>query len=162
MLQAGRIGIDETKAAAITAFLRPNPQWAVALDQIGNTEQGNVFSATTLSTSVSYLRERDRKRELRRESAAGATTIAMSTQADLERTLLFTLRTAFVQVLQAKGFRAIAEETFSYERGGASLLDFLQAEQEYRSVRLGYVNLVAAYLNAAAQLNLAIAQEIIQ
>jgi cobalt-zinc-cadmium efflux system outer membrane protein len=52
--------------------------------------------------------------------------------------------------------------TFSYQRGGASLLDFLQAEQEYRSVRLSYVNLVAAYLTAAAQLNLAVGEEVIQ
>jgi outer membrane protein, heavy metal efflux system len=116
-LQAGRIGIDEAKAAEITAFLRPNPQWTTTFDQIGHTEQGNPFSAATLGTSVSYLHERDRKRELRRDSAAGATDIAASTQADLERTLLFTLRAAFVQVLQAKAFRALARENLqSYDQ----------------------------------------------
>lgn len=52
--------------------------------------------------------------------------------------------------------------TFSYQRGGASLLDFLQAERDYRSVQVNYVNLVAAYLNAVSQLNLAIGQEVIQ
>ena len=31
--------------------------------------------------------------------------------------------------------------TFSYQSGGASLLDFLQAQQEYRSVQVSYVNL---------------------
>jgi len=51
--------------------------------------------------------------------------------------------------------------TFSYERGGASLLDFLSVQQEYRTVQITYVNLVAAYLNAAAQLNLSVAQEVI-
>ena len=51
--------------------------------------------------------------------------------------------------------------TFSYQRGGASLLDFLQAQQDYRSVQVGYVNLVAAFLNAVNQLNLAIGQEVI-
>jgi cobalt-zinc-cadmium efflux system outer membrane protein len=51
--------------------------------------------------------------------------------------------------------------TFSYQRGGASLLDFLQAQQEYRSVQISYVNLVAAFLNAVTQLNLAIGQEVI-
>ena len=50
---------------------------------------------------------------------------------------------------------------FSFQRGGASLLDFLQAQQDYRSVQVNYVNLVAAYLNAAAQLNLATGQEVI-
>ena len=39
--------------------------------------------------------------------------------------------------------------SFSYQHGGASLVDFLQAQNEYRSVRLNYVNLVGAYLTAA-------------
>jgi cobalt-zinc-cadmium efflux system outer membrane protein len=51
--------------------------------------------------------------------------------------------------------------TFSYQRGGASLIDFLQAQQEYRSVQVSYVNLIAAFLNAVNQLNLAIGQEVI-
>jgi len=115
-LQAGRIGIDEAKAAEVTAFLRPNPLWSVTFDQIGNTDAGTPFSASTLGTSVSYLHEREHKRELRRDSAVGATAVVTSTQADLERTLLFTLRTAFVQVLQAKAFQALARENLqSYD-----------------------------------------------
>ena len=51
--------------------------------------------------------------------------------------------------------------TFSYQNGGASLLDFLQAEQDYRSVQLNYVNLVGTYLTAAAQLNMAVGREVI-
>jgi cobalt-zinc-cadmium efflux system outer membrane protein len=51
--------------------------------------------------------------------------------------------------------------TYSYQRGGAALLDFLQAQQDYRSVQLNYVSLVGAYLAAAAQLNLAVGQEVI-
>jgi cobalt-zinc-cadmium efflux system outer membrane protein len=51
---------------------------------------------------------------------------------------------------------------FSYQHGGAALLDFLTAEGEYRSVQLNYVNLVGAYLTAAAQLNLAVGREVIQ
>jgi outer membrane protein, heavy metal efflux system len=51
---------------------------------------------------------------------------------------------------------------FSYQHGGASLLDFLNAESEYRSVQLNYVNLVGSYLTAAAQLNEAVGQEVIQ
>jgi cobalt-zinc-cadmium efflux system outer membrane protein len=52
--------------------------------------------------------------------------------------------------------------TFSYQSGGASLLDLLQAQQEYRSLQVSYVNLIAAYLTAAAQLNLAVGQEVLQ
>jgi cobalt-zinc-cadmium efflux system outer membrane protein len=51
---------------------------------------------------------------------------------------------------------------FSYRNGGASLLDFLNAESDYRTVQLGYVNLVGSYLTAAAQLNMAVGREIIQ
>src|ERR1700690_132679 len=51
--------------------------------------------------------------------------------------------------------------TFSYQHGGASLLDFLNAENEYRTVQLSYVNLVGAYLTAAAQLNMAVGREVI-
>ena len=39
---------------------------------------------------------------------------------------------------------------FSFQRGGASLLDFLQAQQDYRTVQVSYVNLIAAFLNAVS------------
>jgi len=51
---------------------------------------------------------------------------------------------------------------FSYQHGGASLLDFLNAESEYRTVQLSYVNLIGSYLTAAAQLNQAVGREVIQ
>jgi len=51
---------------------------------------------------------------------------------------------------------------FSYQHGGASLLDLLNAESEYRTVELSYVNLIGSYLTAAAQMNLAVGQEVIQ
>ena len=51
---------------------------------------------------------------------------------------------------------------FSYQHGGAALLDFLNAETEYRAVQLNYVNLVGSYLTAAAQLNMAVGREVIQ
>jgi cobalt-zinc-cadmium efflux system outer membrane protein len=51
---------------------------------------------------------------------------------------------------------------FAYQHGGASLLDFLNAESEYRSVQLSYVNLIGSYLTAAAQMNLAVGREVIQ
>jgi cobalt-zinc-cadmium efflux system outer membrane protein len=51
---------------------------------------------------------------------------------------------------------------FSYQHGGATLLDYLNAESEYRSVQLSYVNLVGSYLTAAAQLNQAVGREVIR
>ncbi|MGA2345500.1 MAG: TolC family protein [Candidatus Sulfotelmatobacter sp.] len=50
---------------------------------------------------------------------------------------------------------------FSYQHGGASLLDFLNAESDYRTVQLSYVNLVGAYLTAAAQMNMSVGHEVI-
>jgi outer membrane protein, heavy metal efflux system len=50
---------------------------------------------------------------------------------------------------------------YSYQRGGASLLDFLNAESDYRTVQRSYVSLVGSYLLAAAQLNMAVGKEVI-
>ena len=112
-VQAARIGIDESKAAEVTAYLRPNPQWSLTLDQIGNTQDSGPFAASNLLTSVSYLRERDGKRELRRDSARGATAVTASEQLDFERTQVSTLRAAFIQLLQAKAFQTLAHENLS-------------------------------------------------
>jgi outer membrane protein, heavy metal efflux system len=51
---------------------------------------------------------------------------------------------------------------FSYQHGGAALLDFLNAQAEYRNVELNYLNLVGAYMTASAQLNMAVGREVIQ
>ena len=113
-LQADETVVEELKANEITAFLRPNPQVTATLDQIGHTQATTAcrrasFDASNPTISASYLHERQGKRELRRDSAQGATSIAVSGHADLERTLMFTLRSAFVQVLQAKAFLALAQ-----------------------------------------------------
>ena len=52
--------------------------------------------------------------------------------------------------------------SFSYQHGAASLLDFLNAQADYRSVQVNYLNLVASYLSAASQLNLAVGRVVIQ
>ena len=127
-LQAGRIGIDESKAGEVTAYLRPNPQWSLTLDQVGNTDEGNIFSASNVITAFSYLHEREHKRELRRDSARGATSIAVSAQGELERNLAFTLRAAFVQMLQAKAFRTLAQASLaSYDQVLSLSRDRLQS-----------------------------------
>jgi len=52
--------------------------------------------------------------------------------------------------------------SFSYQHGGASLLDFLNAQNDYRSVQLNYLNLVGSYMTAASQLNMAVGSEVIK
>lgn len=51
--------------------------------------------------------------------------------------------------------------TYSYEHGGTSLMDFLNAQSDYRQVQLAYAQLVGAYLTAVGQLNLAVGREVI-
>jgi len=60
---------------------------------------------------------------------------------------------------QAQSVRDTIE--FSYQRGAASLIDFLSAQAEYRSVQVNYLNLVGSYLQAANQLNEAVGREVI-
>jgi cobalt-zinc-cadmium efflux system outer membrane protein len=116
-LRAGQLGIDESKASEITAYLRPNPNLTILSDQIDPFSGGpshGPFSYWLPSATVTYLHEREHKRELRLESAQGATAIAVSSQADLERGLLFSLRGAFVQTLQAKAVLDVAKENLTY------------------------------------------------
>jgi outer membrane protein, heavy metal efflux system len=116
-LRAGQIGIDESKAQEITAFLRPNPNFALTVDGTQIIRHDGVWrplAGTYETPGISYLHERRHKRELRLESAQKATTVAMSSQADLQRTLLFTLRMDFVQTLQEKAILELAKENLSY------------------------------------------------
>jgi len=116
-LQAGQIGIDESKASEITAYLRPNPNLALLADQINPFPGGPAhgpFAFVLPSATLTYLHERQHKRELRLDSAKAATGIAISNQADLNRTLLFNLRSAFVQTLQQKAVRDLAKENLTY------------------------------------------------
>lgn len=116
-LRAGQIGIDESRAQEITAYLRPNPNLGLTADQINPFSGGpshSTFGSLLTVAAASYLHERRHKRELRLESAQKATGIAVSGQADLERTLTFTLRTAFIQTLQQKAVLDLAKENLSY------------------------------------------------
>lgn len=51
---------------------------------------------------------------------------------------------------------------FAFTNGGASLLDFLDAQRSYRDTQVAYLNLLGNYYAAANQLNLAVGQEVIQ
>jgi outer membrane protein, heavy metal efflux system len=115
-LLAGKVAIDEARADEITAYLRPNPDLNVVADDLG-VFQYHPFQPTAnaiLAGSVSYLHEREHKRELRLQSARQATSIAISSQGDLERNLLFSLRDAFVRVLLSKAVRQLAKENLDY------------------------------------------------
>jgi len=82
-----------------------------------------------------------------------------SAYATLNSTVVLLLPYKERYLKQAEGVRDTIE--FSYQRGAASLLDFLNAQADYRSVQVNYLNLVGSYLTAAAQLNLAVGREVI-
>lgn len=116
-LRAGQLSIDEARAQEITAHLRPNPTFGLLTDQIdpfpGGPAHGS-FAFLLNSATINYLHERQHKRELRTESAQGATRVTESITADLKRTLLFNLRMAFVQALRQKAAVALARENLVY------------------------------------------------
>src|SRR5258707_8513744 len=116
-LRAGQIGIDESKAQEVTAYLRPNPGLTLSTDGTQISRYKGVwqpFTGTQFSSNFNYLHERQHKRELRLESAQKGTGISVSAQADLERTLVFGLRMAFVQTLQEKAILELAKENLVY------------------------------------------------
>ena len=116
-LLAGQVTIDESRADEITAYLRPNPDLTISADGTQIAPFHGVWTplaGTFYSPNISYLHERAHKRELRLLSAQKGTVIAISTQADLERNLLFNLRDAFVRVLLAKAVYGVAKTNLDY------------------------------------------------
>jgi cobalt-zinc-cadmium efflux system outer membrane protein len=116
-LKADANNVDELKAEEITAYLRPNPQFSLTADGTQLTPHDNIwqpFRGTYVVPNFSYLHEREHKRELRLESAKEATRIGGSRHEDLERNLLYSLRSAFVQTLQAKAVLELARADLEY------------------------------------------------
>lgn len=123
VLQADQRSVDELKAEEITAFLRPNPQVGLSTDGTqlvphaapgSNVSHWQPVTATQLVPSVSYLHEREKKRELRLQSAQEGTEIGADQHKDLTRNMLFALRTAFVQALEAKAVLQLAKDDLAY------------------------------------------------
>ena len=115
-LKAAQAGLDESRAGEITAYLRPNPDFTLTADGVQLNPDGTwrPFAGVVETPAVTYLHERRHKRELRRDSARQSTFVAESTYLDQERTLLFNLRNAFVQLLQAKAVLQNAKDNLEY------------------------------------------------
>src|ERR1700757_60743 len=171
-LQAGQIGIDESRAQEITANLRPNPNLTVLADQIDPFSGGPAhgpFAYLLAAGSVNFLWERQHKRGLRLESAQKGTAVVTSGQAGLERTLIFDLRMAFVQTLQEKAILDLAKENLTYydhvldvnrdryKAGAIAQVDLdrleLQRVQYESDLQTAEVNLRTAKIQLLALLN---------
>lgn len=116
-LQAAKENIEESRAEETTAYLRPNPDFSLTADGVQVSPNQGVwqpFSGVFETPSISYLHEREHKRELRLQSARQTTGVTTSQYADQERNMLFTLRNAFVQTLQAKAVLQNAKDNLAY------------------------------------------------
>jgi outer membrane protein, heavy metal efflux system len=127
-LKADADNVNEMRAEEITAYLRPNPQATYLLDQLypfyTNAYSGTLGTASHIGYrpfenslnegTLSYLHEREHKRELRLESAQEGTRITQSQHEDLERNMIFALRTQFVATLQAKFVLDLARADLDY------------------------------------------------
>jgi cobalt-zinc-cadmium efflux system outer membrane protein len=172
VLKADAADVDEMRAEEITAFLRPNPQFTILADGTQIAPHDGVWTPTRGTygeTSFSYLHERDHKRELRQESAKEGTSIGQSEHEDLTRTMLFTLRSAFVQTLQAKFVLNLAKADLEYydkiidisrnrlNAGDIAQVDFdrieLQRVQYEAEIETAIVNLRTAKITLLQLLN---------
>jgi cobalt-zinc-cadmium efflux system outer membrane protein len=116
-LKADADNVDEMRAEEVTAHLRPNPQFNTTVDgtEIApNNGHWQPLQGTFVEPGISYLHERDHKRELRLKSAQEGTRISEADHEDLKRTLEFTLRAAFVQTLEAKTVVQLAKADLDY------------------------------------------------
>jgi len=125
-LRAQAQSIESSRASETTAGLRPNPQ----------------FQNDTTSATLGIYQEFEiaGKRPVRLESARLATSISQTDFADTRRTLLFTLRQAFVAALLAKSDLDFANQNLAnyqevidlnklmLEQGAISRADFLKIE----------------------------------
>lgn len=171
-LRADADNVDEMRAEEITAFLRPNPQFTLAADGTQAAPHNGVwtpFKGTTEQPNVSYLHERDHKRELRLESAQEGTRITQSQHEDLQRNMIFALRAAFVGTLQAKYILDLARADLEYydkiidisrarfKAGDLAQIDFdrieLQRVQYESEIENALVNLRTAKIQLLQMLN---------
>lgn len=116
-LKVNALTVDESRAQEITAYLRPNPQFTLSTDGTQIAPNNGVWKpleGTDVVPNVSYLHERDHKRELRLESAKEGTRITQSQSDDAKRNLEFSLRGAFVNTLQSKAQFDLAKAELEY------------------------------------------------
>lgn len=116
-LKAAQDNIAESRAEEVTAYLRPNPDFSFTVDGTQIYPHQGVWqplAGTFFSPGVSYLHERQHKRQLRLESAKETTDVTISQYADQERSLILNLRSAFVGTLQAKAVLQNARENLAY------------------------------------------------
>jgi cobalt-zinc-cadmium efflux system outer membrane protein len=103
--------------------------------------QGEVARARSEQLRADFLAEATRNQVLQ-----DVETAYVALESSRERVRLYD------QTYLANSKESLDIEQFSFQRGGASILDFLDAERTYRSTQLAYRQQLAAYLTNLAQL----------
>jgi cobalt-zinc-cadmium efflux system outer membrane protein len=140
-----------------------------------NPSFNNPFDNNTLGASVSIplrIFDRNQGEKLRTRldiNRADKTRIASEAQVLSDVDSAYATLSSTIELLRPYRQEYVPQATqvreivsFAYQRGGASLLDFLDAQKSYRDTQLNFVNLIGSYLAAASQLNLAVGREVIQ
>jgi cobalt-zinc-cadmium efflux system outer membrane protein len=173
-LKAAIQSVEKAKTDHRLAWANGSTDPVVAAWYSRNPSFNNPFDFNTLGASVSIplrIFDRNQGEKLRTQLEIGRSQRLL----DANRALVFSdvdsayatlnsnltlLRPYKARYLQ-QAVRVRDTITFSYQRGGASLLDFLNALNDYRSVERSYLTLIGSYLIAAGQLNLAVGREVV-
>jgi cobalt-zinc-cadmium efflux system outer membrane protein len=137
----------------------PGPQWFEPFYSRGATSNGMGVGVALIPLPIFNRNQGEIARAKSEEVRAGLLAQAARNQVILD------VESAYAQFISARDRLHLYEATylgaakesldiedFSFHKGGASVLDFLDAERTYRATQLGYHQQLAAYLVALAQL----------
>jgi outer membrane protein, heavy metal efflux system len=161
-LLSAQAHVTATKQSEITAGLRQNPNFNLAGADVSNT--ANSASPYSYSAQVSRLFERGQKRRWRLDVARDTTDVTRSQYADQERQAVLAVKTAFTQMLVAKGAFDLAKQNLddyrktvelSHDRlqaGDISATDFKRLDLQLAQFESDYDNAHTNLVQAAEQL----------
>jgi len=147
-----------------TSFLHtgnemPGPQWFEPFYPKGSTS--NAMGVGVASIQLPIFNRNQGEIARTKSEAIRADFLARAAQNQVTQDV----ETAYAQFVSSRDRLRLYENTylgaakesldiedFSFHHGGASVLDFLDAERTYRSTQLAYHQQLASYLNALAQL----------
>jgi cobalt-zinc-cadmium efflux system outer membrane protein len=154
--------VSATKESEITAGLRVNPNFNLTGSDVSLPASSN--NPYLYSAQVSRLFERGQKRRWRLDAARSTTDVTRSQYADQERQVVLTVKTAFTQMLGAKGALNLAQQNvddyrktidLSRERlraGDISATDFKRLDLQLAQFESDYDNAHTNLVQASEQL----------
>ena len=150
-----------------TSFLHtgnemPGPQWFEPFYPKGATSNATGAGFASIQIPIFNRNQgeiaRTRSEALRSDFVAQATQNQVTQDVELGYAQFVSARER-LHMYENTYLKAAKEsldiEQFSFHQGGASVLDFLDAERTFRATQLAYHQQLAAYLNALAQLQAA-------